>query len=283
MKNRVALICGVLFVILALGACGSVTSPALTVEEQAAALAKTQLQAEAKEWRAEVSQIKATTTASLLSPAATANGIEALIEVRLDFAWRCADTVTLGTTWRDAVGWDYLTRTRGQWEHRLLGETLWRTGGGGQSYGPPRCASSVPKEWSDQMLSRRWEEKFGVNFPEYAATGRLYYNPLEINDVSVVNWTTEIGPTWMFVPAGKSVLKQCFGRDFTDEEIEAYRTDPRRGEEMVTILDGLAKEGKIRPEVAEFYRKALTYEGRRDIYCAYWQQHQPGWHCPEGW
>lgn len=129
----------------------------------------------------------------------------------------------------------------------------------------------LPKEWQQQIEQRKQMEA-ELLFDRYrrGVGGQIY--PTNVEYPTVRKWTGIVGPTWMFVPERKGDLENLFGREFTEEEISEFQANPQKASEVVEMFRKLKEEKKIEPEVVDFYQKALTPEGKKEILDAYYHE-----------
>lgn len=256
MKRTALLVATSLAVILTAVGCN------LIVRQEAVSFAKAGLTAEAKELGVEIAHVEASASTQYVNPAEKASGVQAKVGVSLRFAYRCPGD----QGWGDGFHNIALRKVDGKWEEDAAeGKEL------------PLCRLSVPpKNWQEQSENRRLMEKWDRCFLDNYVNAEYWSpSPFDIDHPFVREWTAMIGATWMFVPARKQDLEHWFGRKFTDEEILEFRTDPQKAEEVVQMLENLQENGGIDPKVVEFYRKALTYEGRQEILEEYHRHFSP--------
>jgi len=127
-----------------------------------------------------------------------------------------------------------------------------------------REANLLPEEQKERLEGRKKLAESTV-FDNYQHGTDYSIYPENIKGAAVQLFTSLIGPSWMFEQGAKEALRKTFGRDFTDEEISEFQRLPRKDREIVEMLDRLVKQGKVKKEVADFYRRSLTEEGRAAI------------------
>jgi hypothetical protein len=156
----------------------------------------------------------------------------------------------------------------------------------GFPYELPGCSLHFdPSNWQEKTENRRLlEERSG------ALVG---YRSHSDDDIIRDGWLTPrnagrdsakmlllVGPSWPFVPERKRDLETWLGRPFTDEEIEAFRSDPAMESQIVAMIAEQESQGKLGYEtrftcgisssLAEFFGMALSEEGRQVLKeCAY--------------
>jgi len=265
MKTKSLMILALLVILTANG-CSLVTD--LASKQEAISVAKAELAAQARELAVEISHVEADAEAYSLSPAEKANNIRARIRVRIQFAYRCRDVQRM-QDWQDCRGYGYYEKVGNKWDE-WEGTLKWWEGWwwcGGTFSPPVHCKLfAPPKDWREIAENRRVMEKWDKWYLEYK-NGRWTWGFGSIEDYTMIpRFTALLGPTWMFVPERKGWLESWFGQEFTDEEIIKFQTDPEKASQMIRMLEDLQRSGKVDSDVVEFYRKALTYEGRREIY-----------------
>ncbi len=157
-------------------------------------------------------------------------------------------------------------------------------------YALPGCSlHDDPSNWQEKTENRRLlEQRSG-----YLAVYRSHSDDDLIRNYSfgspryVYSFNAQmlllVGPSWPFVPERKRDLETWLGRPFTDEEIEAFRSDPSMESQIVAIIAEQESQGKLgyyddsiycrginSSSLAEFFGMALSDEGRQVLKeCAY--------------
>jgi hypothetical protein len=260
MKTKSLMILALLVILTANG-CSLVTD--LALKQEVISIAKAELAAQARELAVEISHVQAEVEAYPLSPAEKANNIRGEGRVCLEFIYRCRDVQRM-QDWQDCGGCAYYKKVGNKWD-KWEGEGWWWSKG--TFYPPVHCKLFVPpKDWREIAENRRVMEKWDKRYLEYK-NGQWIWDFDNIKDYTKIPlFTALLGPTWMFVPERKGWLESWLGQEFTDEEIIKFQTDPEKASQMIRMLEDLQRSGKVDSDVVEFYRKALTYEGRREIY-----------------
>jgi hypothetical protein len=237
---------------------------------------KKELRAVAEDFDVEISELKIEVWAPEVSISDKSLGIQARTFPRIEFLARCNasdDWVPASLNW-------VVNKKNNEWF------SIRGSNSGMSAYVPglaprvelpyelPPCNLYVdPKNWEERSENRRllerWERWLRA-YIESNATQEL--SPLAIGPFEAERLLL-IGPSWPFVEERRSDLERWFGRPFTDEEIEAFRTDPNKEAQIVTIIAEQESQGKLGDEVkqlcagnytlAQFYGMTQNEQGRQ--------------------
>ena len=145
---------------------------------------------------------------------------------------------------------------------------------------PPCKLHLDPKTWEEKAENRRLMEKWNSYMTYYRSrdAGSIGIGTPGTNHPLVAGSSEAlmlllVGPSWPFVPERKVDLETWFGRPFTDEEIETFRTDPEMESQIVTMIAEQVSQGKLGDKfydncggintLGEFYGMALNEPGRQ--------------------
>ncbi len=220
-------------------------------QEDATSLAKRDLAAAAKELNIEISQVEATAKEIELGSAAKAEGYQAGVDVLLKLAWKCPRY----PDWLDGQITVQYFKVNNAWQNGGFPNS-WYT----QGYIPViDCAlKSPPRDWQEMLYNRRLIEKWNESTIENHIGG-FFRRP-----TSPSKWLMAlVGPTWMFETNWyvKPRLQDFFDREFSDQEIIEFQTNPAKAEEVIQMLE----QRGVSKEVVDLHRQALTYEGRQNL------------------
>jgi hypothetical protein len=83
--------------------------------------------------------------------------------------------------------------------------------------------------------------------------------------IIVARFTAAMGPAWMFVPGCRSDLELVLGRQLGETELLGFRTNPRKAEESIQMLENAEARKATTAGTVASYRLGLTHEGRKGI------------------
>jgi len=236
-------------------------------EQQAILVAKADLRREAKETGREITNIQVDDGQTSFwdpPPAEKAGGLQAVGYVALQWAHRCP-----GEQWANGRAMMVYQKASGKWVKHSFPA--------GASMGWIReeiCnLHRPPKDWQEIQENRKLLEKYDFVYSPFVQGDQQSALANELLS-SRYFWTPKIaalvGPTWMFVPARKGEVERWLDRKFTDAEFLKFRDDPQQQQKMIALIESSSSQW-ITPRVVEFYRQALTYEGRMNMLQS-WEQ-----------
>lgn len=267
-------------VVLLIGGC----SP----EQSAGTFFRRDLEATAKGLGAELGEVKIGIDSSSVQFEQKAKGVEFNGWARIEYIVRCDES----------EDWVYVRmmydvgRTDGRWNRSLYSvsgsDRRWPDYRGipwgiwhyVDYYLPPCRLSFDPTGWDEKMQNRRTLEKWHHTMIQYQRPEPYYYLrgnypiPLEI-DRFQAQMLLLVGPSWPFVLERGEDLEKWFGRPLTNQDIEAFRTNPNLESEIVTMIAEQEARGGFEAIVsntcfgvdslAEFYGMSQSNEGRQRL------------------